>query len=94
MLAATALADELPGAIVTVAGLVTMRQRPATASGVTFVTIEDETGPINIIVWRELGRRQRREQERLEQQEQHERQVMQERQQVDRKDTSGSGSVN
>ncbi len=46
---------------VTVAGLVTTRQRPATASGVTFVTLEDETGPVNIIVWRELGKRQRRE---------------------------------
>jgi error-prone DNA polymerase len=46
---------------VTVAGLVTTRQRPATASGVTFVTLEDETGHVNVIVWRELGRRQRRE---------------------------------
>jgi error-prone DNA polymerase len=39
------------------AGLVTIRQRPATASGVTFVTMEDETGATNIVVWRDLGER-------------------------------------
>ncbi len=37
------------------------RQRPDTASGVVFVTLEDETGSINVIVWRDLGDRQRRE---------------------------------
>ena len=42
------------------AGLVTMRQRPATASGVTFVTLEDEDGMTNVVVWRDLGQRQRR----------------------------------
>jgi error-prone DNA polymerase len=36
---------------VTVAGLVLIRQRPGTAKGVVFLTIEDETGPANIIVW-------------------------------------------
>jgi error-prone DNA polymerase len=36
---------------VTIAGLVLIRQRPGTAKGVVFVTIEDETGPANIIVW-------------------------------------------
>jgi error-prone DNA polymerase len=36
---------------VTVAGLVLVRQRPGTASGVVFMTIEDETGIANIIVW-------------------------------------------
>ena len=41
-------------------GLVTVRQRPGTAKGVTFVTIEDETGFANIIVWRSLADRQRR----------------------------------
>jgi len=35
---------------VTVAGLVLLRQRPGTASGVTFVTLEDETGFVNLIV--------------------------------------------
>jgi error-prone DNA polymerase len=44
-----------------VAGLVTCRQRPDTASGVVFVTLEDETGCMNIVVWRRLVERQRRE---------------------------------
>ena len=39
----------------------TVRQRPQTAKGVVFLTIEDETGPINVIVWRDLVDRQRRE---------------------------------
>jgi error-prone DNA polymerase len=43
------------------AGLVTARQRPSTASGVTFVTLEDETGFVNVIVWRDLGDKQRAE---------------------------------
>ncbi len=43
------------------AGLVTCRQRPDTASGVIFVTLEDETGCVNVIVWRDLVERQRRE---------------------------------
>jgi error-prone DNA polymerase len=42
-------------------GIVTCRQRPATASGVIFVTLEDETGNSNIIVWNDLAERQRRE---------------------------------
>jgi error-prone DNA polymerase len=44
-----------------VAGLVTCRQRPDTASGVVFVTLEDETGCINVVVWRDLVERQRAE---------------------------------
>ncbi len=43
-----------------VAGLVTLRQRPGTAAGVTFVTLEDESGWLNLIVWRDLAERQRR----------------------------------
>jgi len=43
------------------AGIVVGRQRPDTASGVVFVTLEDETGSINVIVWRDLADRQRRE---------------------------------
>ena len=43
------------------AGLVTCRQRPDTASGVVFVTLEDETGCVNVVVWRDLVERQRRE---------------------------------
>jgi error-prone DNA polymerase len=44
---------------VAIAGLVTMRQRPQTASGVTFVTLEDEHGLVNVVVWRRLADRQR-----------------------------------
>ena len=39
------------GQMVQVAGLVTGRQRPGSASGVMFVTLEDETGNVNVIVW-------------------------------------------
>jgi error-prone DNA polymerase len=42
------------------AGLVTLRQRPQTASGVTFITLEDEDGTINVVVWHDLAERQRR----------------------------------
>jgi error-prone DNA polymerase len=42
-------------------GIVTCRQRPATASGVTFVTLEDETGWVNIVVWRAVAERFRQE---------------------------------
>jgi error-prone DNA polymerase len=38
-----------------------MRQRPQTAKGVTFVTLEDETGSVNVIVWKSLQDRQRAE---------------------------------
>ncbi|HET7557141.1 MAG TPA: error-prone DNA polymerase, partial [Rhodanobacteraceae bacterium] len=43
---------------VRLAGLVTQRQRPQTASGVTFITLEDEHGPVNVIVWRDVAARQ------------------------------------
>ncbi len=48
-----------PGARVRTAGLVTCRQRPVTASGVTFVTLEDETGTLSLVVWPRLAERQR-----------------------------------
>ncbi len=48
------------GRPVQVAGLVTGRQRPGSAAGVTFVTLEDETGNINVVVWLNTARRQRR----------------------------------
>ncbi len=44
------LADMKSGQPVRVAGLVLLRQRPSTAKGITFVTLEDETGTINLIV--------------------------------------------
>ncbi|WMS88746.1 error-prone DNA polymerase [Pleionea litopenaei] len=40
------------GQFIQVAGVVTCRQRPGTAAGVLFLTLEDETGNMNIIVWR------------------------------------------
>ena len=39
---------------VRVAGVVTLRQRPMTAKGVAFLTLEDETGTINIICWNNI----------------------------------------
>lgn len=48
------------GARVTVAGLVILRQRPGTAKGVIFMTLEDETGVVNVIVWRRLYQKFRR----------------------------------
>jgi error-prone DNA polymerase len=58
-----ALADfpDGDGRRLTVAGLVLLRQRPGTAKGVVFMTIEDETGQANIIVWPRLLERQRAE---------------------------------
>ena len=51
---------ELPdGSTVRTAGLVITRQRPGSAQGVTFVTLEDETGYVNLIVWRDVAERQR-----------------------------------
>ncbi|MGY0619740.1 error-prone DNA polymerase [Lysobacter sp. A378] len=49
------------GRHVRIAGLVTLRQRPQTASGVIFMTLEDEDGMTNVVVWRDLAERQRRE---------------------------------
>jgi len=52
---------QLPhGKLTRAAGIVIGRQRPDTASGVIFVTLEDETGMINVVVWRDVTERQRR----------------------------------
>lgn len=56
----TELAGVEHGDTVAVAGIVVGRQRPQTASGVTFVTLEDEHGMVNVVVWRDLAERQRR----------------------------------
>lgn len=48
------------GARICVAGLVILRQRPGTAKGVIFITLEDETGVVNIIVWRAMYEKFRR----------------------------------
>jgi error-prone DNA polymerase len=49
-LTAEALRSARHGSTVTVAGMVVARQRPATAGGIVFLLLEDETGPINVIV--------------------------------------------
>jgi error-prone DNA polymerase len=61
LMPADALRERPHGSVARAAGLVTCRQRPDTASGVVFVTLEDETGTVNVVVWRELIERQRRE---------------------------------
>ncbi len=58
---AAALGTLAHGTPVHTAGLVILRQRPGTATGVVFVTLEDETGTINLVVWRTLVESQRRE---------------------------------
>jgi len=59
-LPAARLNEPPEGARITVAGLVILRQRPGTAKGVIFVTLEDETGVVNVIVWRKMYERFRR----------------------------------
>jgi error-prone DNA polymerase len=61
LVTAQAVQDAPAGRLVRTAGIVIGRQRPDTRSGVVFVTLEDETGQTNVIVWRDLGDRQRRE---------------------------------
>ncbi|MDA1324346.1 MAG: error-prone DNA polymerase, partial [Proteobacteria bacterium] len=61
VISAAQLAEIENGKQVTIAGLVIARQRPGTASGVIFATLEDETGIANIIVWPKLFERYRRE---------------------------------
>ncbi len=58
--AAKTLAETRDGARVSVAGLVLVRQRPGSASGVIFVTVEDEGGVANVIVWPKTFERFRR----------------------------------
>ena len=52
--------DLIQDSMVTVAGLVLIRQRPGTAKGVVFLTLEDETGNANIIVWPKAFEKNRR----------------------------------
>jgi error-prone DNA polymerase len=49
------------GEMVKVAGLILVRQRPGTASGVCFITIEDETATANLVVWQKLFDKYRKE---------------------------------
>ena len=59
-LPAARLNEPSAGARVCVAGLVLVRQRPGTAKGVIFVTLEDETGTANVVVWASVYERFRR----------------------------------
>jgi error-prone DNA polymerase len=52
--------ERLAGRRVTVAGLVLVRQRPGTAKGTIFLTLEDETGIVNVVVWPKVFERCRR----------------------------------
>jgi error-prone DNA polymerase len=56
-------AEQLPalgdGCKVNVAGLVITKQRPGTASGVTFVTLEDDTGQVNLVLWKQVAEKYR-----------------------------------
>ncbi|HRE13989.1 MAG TPA: error-prone DNA polymerase [Usitatibacteraceae bacterium] len=53
------VADSRHGQWIRAAGLVTCRQRPSTASGVLFMTLEDETGYVNLVVWSDLVEKNR-----------------------------------
>ncbi len=61
LLSAAALRQLPHASLARCAGIVASRQRPASASGVVFVTLEDETGNTNVIIWPDLAQRQRRE---------------------------------
>jgi len=58
--ATAAMVEQVPvGQRVRTAGLVINRQRPASANNVTFVTLEDETGSVNLVVWKRIAERRR-----------------------------------
>ncbi|MEM5344693.1 error-prone DNA polymerase [Paraburkholderia azotifigens] len=61
LMPASALRNYRNGRLARGCGIVTVRQRPGTAKGVLFVTIEDETGNVNVIIWPSLLEKQRRE---------------------------------
>jgi error-prone DNA polymerase len=54
------LPEREPGRWLRVAGIVLFRQRPGTAKGITFVTLEDETGIVNLIIRQHVWERYRR----------------------------------
>ncbi len=60
VLPADVLRDFPSGRLARASGIVTHRQRPETAKGVVFVTLEDETGSVNVIVWPNVVEAQRR----------------------------------
>jgi error-prone DNA polymerase len=58
---ASSLGQLTDGVLVRVAGLVLVRQRPGTASGIVFITLEDETGVVNLVVFKKLFDKYRKE---------------------------------
>jgi error-prone DNA polymerase len=61
LLTAAELKQFPDGRLARACGIVTMRQQPSTSKGVVFVTLEDETGTVNVIVWKSLREAQRQE---------------------------------
>nr|WP_295783710.1 error-prone DNA polymerase [Rhodoferax sp.] len=61
LLTAAQMSNMPHGRLVRACGLVTMRQRPQTAKGVIFITLEDETGSVNVIVWKSVREQFRQE---------------------------------
>ncbi len=61
LLTAAQMRDYPSARLVRACGIVTMRQQPQTAKGVVFVTLEDETGSVNVIVWKDVKERFRQE---------------------------------
>jgi len=61
VLTTASLTEVKEGTIVKVAGLILVRQRPGTASGICFITLEDETGTANLVVFRQLFDKYRKE---------------------------------
>ncbi len=59
LVTAQELATYPNGRLARACGIVTVRQQPETAGGVVFVTLEDETGTVNVIIWKHLRERQR-----------------------------------
>lgn len=61
VLSASQLSTAQDGDLVKVAGLILVRQRPGTASGICFITLEDETGVANLVVFQKLFDKYRKE---------------------------------
>lgn len=61
LVSAADLQSARDGSLVSYCGIVTLRQQPDTAGGTIFVSLEDETGVVQVIVWRALRETQRRE---------------------------------
>ncbi|MDR7094305.1 error-prone DNA polymerase [Hydrogenophaga laconesensis] len=59
LMTAEQLKDVPDGRLVRHCGIVTLRQQPGTSSGVVFVSLEDETGVVQVIVWKRIRERQR-----------------------------------